>query len=565
MHGPASPLRRLALAAAFVAAAAPGAGAQYTAVPDPSAYALRGVTVVAPDGRRTSGVTLVVRDGMIQAMAPDATVPAGARVLEGDSLTVYPGLVDGWGAAKFAFPEAEIDRAQLRSWDAPRAAQGFLAHRRVADVLTATGKDLADQRKKGVVAALVLPEPSLAAGRGALLVLRPEAATPAELVVDDDAGVLLALRGGRGVYPATAFATTAFLRQAMEDAKRDRIIETRYAEDPRGMTRPAVDPDYEVLEEVVAGDERVLFLADAMEDIRYAISLGETYGFKPVIVGGQDAWKVAGLLKAKDVPVLVSVDFGTPRRWKPSDARPDSARTTADTADMAVQRERREFEERYANAGRLAKAGVRIALTSGGGKADLLAGARTAVRYGLSEADALRALTITPAELLGVPRLATVAAGAPATFVVTSGPLFAKDTRVLYTFVEGEMERGASGSARPATGKAGAGSAAVAGRWDVELTSAQGSLTGIMTLTGDASAFTGSIDTEMGAIQVRGGKVVGQTISFTLVLPFAGNMELPVSAPLEENGFTATTSTQMGEARITARRTPGAAAAPETN
>ncbi|HEU4628109.1 MAG TPA: amidohydrolase family protein, partial [Gemmatimonadaceae bacterium] len=503
MPGAAPPLPRLVLAAALLAAAAPGAGAQYAAVPDPAYYALKGVTVVAADGRRTSGVTIVVHDGLIEAMAPGAAVPAGARVLEGDSLTVYPGLVDAWGTAKFSFPEPEIDRSQLRSWDPPRAAQGFFPHRRVADVLTATGEDVADQRKKGVVAAVVLPEPALAAGRGALLMLRPEAGTPAELVVDDDVGTLLALRGGRGVYPATAFATSAFLRQALEDAKRDRIIETRYAEDPRGMPRPNVDPDYEVLEEIVAGDERVLFHADAMEDIRYAVSLGEQYGFKPVIVGGQDAWKVADLLKAKDVPVLVSLDFGTPRRWKPSAG--DPARSTPDTADAAVRRERREFEERYANAGKLAAAGVRIALTSGGGKADLLAGARTAVRYGLSDSAALRALTTTPAELFGIPRTATLAVGGPATFVVTDGPLFGKDTRVRYTFVEGELERGASGAPRGAATKAGGAAAAIAGRWNVELTSTQGTLAGTMTLTGDASAFTGTIDTEMGAIQVRGG------------------------------------------------------------
>lgn len=564
MHGAAPPLPRLALAAALLAAAAPCAGAQYTAVPDPAYYALQGVTVVGADGRRTSGVTIVVHDGLIEAMAPGAAVPAGARVLEGDSLTVYPGLIDGWGTAKFSFPEPEIDRAQLRSWDPPRAAQGFFPHRRVADVLTATGQDVADQRKKGVVATVVLPEPALAAGRGALLMLRPEADAPAELVVDADVGTLLALRGGRGVYPATAFATTAFLRQAMEDAKRDRIIETRYAEDPRGLPRPNVDPDYEVFEEIVAGDERVLFQADGMEDIRYAISLGEQYGFKPVIVGGQDAWKVASLLKAKDVPVLVSLDFGTPRRWKPGAG--DPARPAPDTVDAAVRSERREFEERYANAGKLAAAGVRIALTSGGGEADLLEGARTAIRYGLADSAALRALTTTPAALFGIPHAITLAVGAPATFVVTDGPLFGKDTRVRYTFVEGEMERGATGSARGTSTNANGGAAtAVAGQWDVELASTQGTLEGTMTLTGDASAFTGTIDTQMGAIQVQGGKVEGQTISFTLVLPFADNMTVPVSATLEGNGFTATVGTPMGEARMTARRTPGAAAAQETN
>src|SRR5690606_16161786 len=165
--------------------------------------------------------------------------------------------------------------------------------------------------------------------------------------------------------------------------------------DSKGMVRPPNDPDYDVLQRVLAGDERVFFTANTPEEIGYAVHLGEQYGFTPVIVGGRDAWKLADLLKSRDVTVLASVDFAKPKRWKP-DAKADSG---AANMEAAVLREKEELEEAYANAGRLAKAGVSFALTSGGGKADLREGVRKAIDYGLGEGDALRAVTATPAGL----------------------------------------------------------------------------------------------------------------------------------------------------------------------
>ncbi len=247
MSGPATKLPRLAAAIAVLALGARDVGAQYNTTPAPAAYALKGVTVVGADGRRTAGVTIVVRGGLIESMGSGAAIPAGAELLKGDSLVVYPGLVDAQGAAKFSFPAADIDRGTVKSWDAPRALQGFTPHRRVVDVLQATGKDGADQRKGGVVAVAVHPDPALMAGQSTVLMLRPSATSPAELVVDPDAGVLFALRGARGVYPGTMFATTTFIRQAFEDAKHTKVVQAAYARDAKGMVRPPNDPDYDIL------------------------------------------------------------------------------------------------------------------------------------------------------------------------------------------------------------------------------------------------------------------------------------------------------------------------------
>ncbi len=559
MSGPATKLPRLAAAIAVLALGARDVGAQYNTTPAPAAYALKGVTVVGADGRRTTGVTIVVRGGLIESMGPGAAIPAGAELLEGDSLVVYPGLVDAQGAAKFSFPAAEVDRATVKSWDAPRALQGFTPHRRVVDVLQATGKDVADQRKGGVVAIAVHPDAALMAGQSTVLMLRPSATSPGELVVDPDAGVLFALRGARGVYPGTMFATTTFIRQAFEDAKHTKVVQAAYARDAKGMVRPPNDPDYDILQRVLSGDERVFFAANSAEEISYAVRLGDQYGFTPVIVGGQDAWKLADLLKEKKVTVLASVDFAKPKQWKP-DAK---AEANAEPMEPGVRREKEELEEAYANAGKLAKAGVRVALTSGGGKADLREGARKAVEYGLSEADALRAITSTPAEMLGLSRLMTLAPGAPATFVVADGSLFGKDTKVVYTLVEGELEKGRPSTAAPRVAATAAGASsgadAVAGKWSLDLESSQGSLGGAMTITGTPENFSGSIDTEMGALPIKGGKVTGGNVVFTVVFAFMQNTEVPFTGTMANGVLSATASTPMGEVKLSGKRSgPGA-------
>ncbi len=311
---------------------------------------------------------------------------------------------------------------------------------------------------------------------------------------------------------------------------------------------------------MLSGDERVFFAANSAEEIAYAVRLGDQYGFTPVIVGGQDAWKLADLLKEKKVTVLASVDFAKPKQWKP-DAKADSS--AAGPMEPAVRREKEELEEAYANAGKLAEAGIRIALTSGGGKADLREGARKAVEYGLSEADALRAITSTPAELLGLSRQMTLAPGSPATFLVADGSLFGKDTKVVYTLVEGELETGRVSTAAPraaATAAGGSGSAAaVAGKWSLDLESSQGSLGGSMTLTGTPENFSGSIDTEMGALPIKGGKVTGGNVVFTVVFAFMQDTEVPFTGTMANGVLSATASTPMGEVKLSGKRSgPGA-------
>lgn len=158
-----TPLRNPGLNLAILALLAfPAIGAsQYEESPPPAAYALENVTVVHADGREETGVTIVIRRGLIQALGMGVEIPPDALVLEGDSLEVYPGLVDAHGDLELDLPTMD-DMAGVLSWDPPREAQGFTPHRLAAHYLVAGGADLRSERNAGVIAAGVYPEGGMA-------------------------------------------------------------------------------------------------------------------------------------------------------------------------------------------------------------------------------------------------------------------------------------------------------------------------------------------------------------------------------------------------------------------
>lgn len=421
----------------FLAVACPpSASAQFDEVPPPAAYALEGVTVVYPDGERLEDATVVIRDHILLEMGADTGIPVDARVLEGEGLWVYPGLVDAWGAAEMELP-APPERSEVTEWDPSRDAQGYVPHRRVVDHLVADGSSLHEQRAAGVVASGVFSGQGYMAGLGAALLHRPEAAFPRELVAEPEVGLAVSFAPSSTSYPSTVLGVMAHLRQAFSDAQHLASVEAAYRQNPNGLAHPKWDPDAEVLRRVAGAGLRAFFSADRVHDIRRVLGLAYEIGFTPVIVGGGEAWRLAEELAALDVPVLVSLDFPEPTAWNP-----DAEGTAGGGQDLepAAARERERLIDLYSNPARLEEAGVRFALTSGGGFADLREGARTAIEYGLSEEAALRALTTRPAGILGVGPVTGLVSGHAANMVVTDAPLFDEQTRVVYTFVEGVLD-----------------------------------------------------------------------------------------------------------------------------
>jgi imidazolonepropionase-like amidohydrolase len=545
------------LAAALVGSmTAPGpALAQFVEPPPPAAYALQDITVVQADGTRETGVNIVIRDGMIEAMGPGVPIPVDAETLEGDSLMVFPGLIDAQGSVDYEFPDPEVERSQVSSWSPPRSVQSFVPHRAVVNYLSATGDDLADQRKQGVIAAAVHADGRLMPGRGAVLIYRKDAATPRELVLNPMLGPVMSFRGAPGVYPSQVFAVMAFIRQSFEDARHDGVIHEEYSRDPTGLQVPEWDPDYAVLRDVMSGGQPVYFMADAAEDIRNALVLADEYGFRPVIVGGGEAWKVAERLRDARIPVLVSLDFPTPRRWEPQVSEPsDSAAGMQEgtALEAGAQREKEELERLYSNPARLAEAGVTFALTSGGGGADIRDGVRKALEYGLGAQEALLAVTATPAQLLGIPQLVRIEEGIAANFVVTDGDLFDENANIAYTFVAGTVERGRVGGAAPGEAPA----VDMTGVWEIVI---EGGMIATMALTQEESgSVSGTFAMEdMGSGDVSG-SVSGNHITFAIVMTAGGQtIEAEIDGTVTGDSASGDGTSSMGDFGWTAERKRG--------
>ena len=546
------PLPVLALPVLLAAVFAPApATAQYDTPPPPAAYALVNVRVVQPGAPGMENVTVVVRNGLVEAMGAGIEVPADARVLEGDSLILYPGFVDAHGEAKVAWPDprdAEEDE-DVPAWSPPRSRSGFLPHRRVADHLAVTESDLADLRRAGIVASLAHPSGGMAPGQPAVLVHR-EAEVPWTVVERDAPGLSMSLRAA-SVYPTQVYGVTAYLRQAFLDAARWEIMRNARS---ASFVPPGWDPDYEALRRAARREVPVYFSADSDEDIREALDLSEEFGVELVIVGGREAWVHAEELAALRIPVLVSLDFPEPDEWDPE------TDTIPGELSPAAAREKEEIENAWSNPARLRDAGVTFALTSGGGEADFAEGLRKVVEYGLQPGEALAAMTTTPATLLGIPRVALVGAGLPATFMVASASLLEEDSEIRYTFVEGRLTRPAGG------GGDGSGedpSGDLSGSWSGTLSGGgmETTLTFELEQSADGS-FRGEVNVMgQGEAPVRG-RLEGRTVTLSIEPP-----DLPepivLEGTLSEDGtrITGGGSTPFGELEFEVSRGGGSWAA----
>jgi imidazolonepropionase-like amidohydrolase len=206
------------------------------------------------------------------------------------------------------------------------------------------------------------------------------------------------------------------IRKLLRDAEAYGRAQDAYAKD-KSLPRPDRNVVLEPLVPYVRGEQPVIFRADREAEIRGALRFADEMKLKPIILGGNDAWKVASLLKEKNVPVILTGIFSLP-------AREDDA-----------------YDSLYENASKLQQAGVRFCISTGDAGAEvrnLAQYAGMAAAFGLSKADAVKAVTLYPAQILNVAdRLGSIEAGKMANLVVTDGDLLEVRTRIRYLLIDG--------------------------------------------------------------------------------------------------------------------------------
>ena len=475
-------LRRVVSLAAVAAIATPLAAQRNV----PSTYAITNARLVLVSGPAIAKGTLVIRDGLIAALGANVAVPADARVIDGTGLTVYPGVFDAYGSIGLASPAAAgrgaggAGAAALAAfgaapppstggrvasgltYDQPRGVEPEL---RAAEQVRLDDDALDGPRSAGITTALTAPTGGVWQGQSALINLG--GASAAAMIVRPNVAQHISFGaggrggGGGGGYPGSLMGVFAVLRQELIDAQRYRDLKAAYEKTPKGMQRVEFDPSLESLLPVLAKAQPVVVVANTQREIERALDLSREFGFRLMIAGGSEAYLLADRLKADNVPVLLSLNF--PRRT--AAVAPD-----ADPEPLRILRERVEAPK---GPGRLAAAGVKFAFESGGmtNWSDYLTNVQRSVEAGLSADQAIRALTMQPAEFFGVAdRMGSLDVGKIANLTITKGDIGEKATRVSQVFVDGRPI--AIRAATPAAG-AGGGHAGVA---DVTPPDAQRSL-----------------------------------------------------------------------------------------
>ncbi|HVR72461.1 MAG TPA: amidohydrolase family protein [Vicinamibacteria bacterium] len=383
-------------------------------------YAIVGARVMPVSGPVLENGTVVMRGGLIESVGATVVVPSGARVLEGRGLTLTPGLIDGFGgmglpaASPRPSPAAGAREAAAPAGLAPERLA--LERVRVADALKA--------RDDGVTTVLVVPPEGVLPGRSVLLNLSGDDAQGMVLRQPAALHVHMATLSGR--YPNSLMGTMALVRQALLDAVRYREEWAAYEKSPAGRRRPVYDASLEAWGEVTAGRLPLVVTASRENDLRRALALADEFKVRVIVAGAPHAARLADQVKARKLPLLVSVNFDPPRAVS-AFAAPDE------------EKERKDIEEAERNPAALHAAGVPFALVSGHAPS-FLAGIRTAIARGLPPEAALRAVTLGAAEVLGIAdRTGSLEPGKIANVVAWSGDPLAREAKVEMVFADGAL------------------------------------------------------------------------------------------------------------------------------
>ena len=384
------------------------------AVASAQTIAITGGKVYPVSGPVIENGTVVITNGKISAVGANVPIPAGAQRIDATGKIVTPGFVDASTQLGVQEVAAVNDTRDMSARGKDNIAAAFT----VWEGLNPNSVLLAPARKEGVTTVVVVPTGGLVSGQAALVDVVP--GTMTDMVIKAPVAMVAVVGDPLSVGLASRGEVIGKLRELLEDT---RFFQTHRDAFDRAQTRPfaASRLDLQAMIPVVEGKLPLLVTVNRASDIDAAMRLARDYGVKLMISSGAEAWMMADKLAGARIPVLTGAMNNIPDGF----------------ADLGQRQE---------NAGLLRKAGVAVALIGNAGGGDEEAfnvrnvkqEAGNAVSYGMTWDDALRAVTLAPAEIFGAAdRVGSLAPGKEGNVVVWSGDPFEFTTRAEHVFVRG--------------------------------------------------------------------------------------------------------------------------------
>jgi imidazolonepropionase-like amidohydrolase len=378
----------------------------------PGTYVIRGGTVITGVGAPISQGIVVIENGKITAVGTNVVTPANATVVDARGKYVYAGMIDSYTSIGLS-EIGSVQTMNLRS-----ELGNYTPNLRAVVAINVESEMIGVTRVNGVTTAIVAPQANQIGGQAALVNL--DGWTWEQMAVKQSAAFVIN-------YPRTPTFGSGTTNSELQRTQRERVNQqldelrstlaiARDYNNARAGGANMTDVQHEALRPLFRRELPALVLANNAEDIRGAVALGDSFGIRIVIQGGDEAWKVTDLLRSKNVPVILGATQSLPAADAPYDAL-------------------------YAQPGILFERGVKFAFSTGSASSSrhLPYQAALAVGYGLPADVAWKALTLWPAEIWGVAdKLGTIEPGKIANLFVTSGDALDPRSQVSEVFIDGK-------------------------------------------------------------------------------------------------------------------------------
>lgn len=397
------------------AACSAGATVFAPAVMQAQTVAVTGATIYPVSGAPIQNGTVLIRDGRIVAVGANVAVPADAQRIDGTGKVVTPGFIDA--STQLGLVEIGGER-QTRDVSAQGKNQ-VAASFRSWDGLNSESVFWAPTRNEGITSVVVAPEGGLVAGQAAIVDV--VAGHAAQMLRRAPVAMVAQVENPPEGGTTARGELVGKLRTLLEDVK---FYQHHRADYDRAVSRElsVSRPDLDAMIPVVEGRLPLAIVADRVDDIEGALRIAKEFNLKIMIVGGAEAWLAASDLATAHVPVIAGAMNNIPTSYQ-------------------------SLNQRQENVAILSKAGVPVAIIGNNNDGDeelfnvrnVKYEAGNAVAYGMDHEAALRAVTLTPAELFGVAdRIGSLQPGRDANLVVWSGDPFEFSTRVEHVLIRGQ-------------------------------------------------------------------------------------------------------------------------------
>ncbi|MFO1006702.1 MAG: amidohydrolase family protein [Planctomycetaceae bacterium] len=522
----------------------------------PSTVAIQGARIVTSPGQVIEQGTIVIRDGLIVAVGPEAAIPAGAEVIPGAGMVVYPGFIDGAAEAKLKPTTPSPDAGRPVPFDENLLAatqydnrRGMTPELRVIDYAVRDAEFQSVRRKAGITDVQLVNFAPIAGGQTALVTMSGLPSRESVIWTDGMSSFMLSPPAGGGdsthLYPVTLMGAMAHLRQAFLDTEHYRKHHALSEKFPAQISQPHEDPVLDALSDVLEKHTTPLFLVPThagRDDLDRAIDFKHEFNLDTVLWTGTEPVNAVDRLAAENLDVILSLDLGDAPKFSVKEMREKDKSpikhdepkvSTVDGLRVEVEPPQRyqddrtnHWKQRAALPGRLAAANVRFAFSSKGLKqpGDWLDQVRLHIEHGLTEAQAVAALTVHAAEILCVDsQLGTIAVGKRGHLVALSGPLADKKSKVRYVLMDGltyEYNKPKPKDDKDATPPA----AQLTGQWNITIESGKEPTTAVFDLAQDGHRLTGTLQSEKGEGRIASGSIKGRDIAINVEIGAGGKV-----------------------------------------